>query len=137
MVKYVDWFNVMSYDIHGTWDGHSEWTKEVINPHTSLTGKAMRHYNQPFSNARINSLAAEISAGLDLLWCNSVPPGNVLLGLGFYGRSFTLGDPRCNTPGCSFKRTGDENSGVARPGRCTLNSGTLSNYEINRILKSK
>ncbi|EFE38061.1 class V chitinase, putative [Trichophyton verrucosum HKI 0517] len=137
MVKYVDWFNVMSYDIHGTWDGHSEWTKEVINPHTNLTGKTMRHYSQTFSNARINSLTAEISAGLDLLWRNSVPPGKVLLGLGFYGRSFTLGDPRCNSPGCSFKRTGDENSGGARPGRCTLNSGTLSNYEINRILKSK
>ncbi|KAF3480778.1 uncharacterized protein GIQ15_06125 [Arthroderma uncinatum] len=116
MVKYVDWFNVMSYDIHGTWDGHSAWTKEVINPHTNLT---------------------EISMGLDLLWRNSVPAEKVLLGLGFYGRSFTLGDPRCNTPGCSFKRTGDENSGGALPGRCTLNSGTLSDYEINRVLKSK
>ncbi|KAM5499911.1 putative chitinase [Microsporum canis] len=116
MAKYVDWFNVMSYDIHGTWDGHSAWTKEVINPHTNLT---------------------EISYGLDLLWRNSVPSEKVLLGLGFYGRSFTLGDPRCNIPGCSFKRTGNENSGGARPGRCTLNSGTLSNYEINRILKSK
>ncbi|KAK2853243.1 hypothetical protein FQN49_005269, partial [Arthroderma sp. PD_2] len=116
MVKYVDWFNVMSYDIHGTWDGHSAWTKEVINPHTNLT---------------------EISSGLDLLWRNSVPAEKVLLGLGFYGRSFTLGDPRCNNPGCAFKRTGDENSGGALPGRCTLNSGTLSDYEINRVLKSK
>lgn len=41
MAKYVDWFNVMSYDIHGTWDGHSAWTKEVINPHTNLTGKCI------------------------------------------------------------------------------------------------
>lgn len=39
MVKYVDWLNIMTYDIHGTWDGHNEWTQQVINPHTNLTGK--------------------------------------------------------------------------------------------------
>lgn len=40
MSKYLDFFNFMSYDIHGTWDGNSEWTSSVINPHTNLTGKA-------------------------------------------------------------------------------------------------
>ncbi|PGH14882.1 hypothetical protein AJ79_02744 [Helicocarpus griseus UAMH5409] len=101
MAEYVDWFNIMSYDIHGTWDGNSKWTKEVINPHTSLE---------------------EISNGLDLLWRNSVPPEKVSLGLGFYGRSFKLADPSCTTPGCPFKRSGDANSGGAEAGECTLNS---------------
>ncbi|EEQ88507.2 bacteriodes thetaiotaomicron symbiotic chitinase [Blastomyces dermatitidis ER-3] len=116
MSKYVDWFNVMTYDIHGTWDGNNKWTQEVINPHTNLT---------------------EISLGLDLLWRNSVPPEKVSLGLAFYGRSFTLADPSCSTPGCPFKRFGDETSGGALPGLCTLNSGTLSDYEIDRVLKEK
>ncbi|OAX79842.1 hypothetical protein ACJ72_05835 [Emergomyces africanus] len=117
MVEYIDWFNVMAYDIHGTWDGNSIWTQTAINPHTNLT--------------------AEISLGLDLLWRNSVPPEKVNLGLGFYGRSFTLADPSCTTPGCPFKKGDHETSGGAQPGLCTLNSGTLSDYEINRILKEK
>ncbi|OJD14111.1 hypothetical protein AJ78_05511 [Emergomyces pasteurianus Ep9510] len=117
MAEYVDWFNVMAYDIHGTWDGNSIWTQKVINPHTNLT--------------------AEISLGLDLLWRNSVPPEKVSLGLGFYGRSFTLADPSCTTPGCAFKKGDNETSGGAQPGSCTLNSGTLSDYEISGILKEK
>lgn len=39
MADYVDHFNFMSYDIHGTWDGNSAWTSSDINPHTNLTGK--------------------------------------------------------------------------------------------------
>ncbi|KKZ62236.1 chitinase [[Emmonsia] crescens] len=116
MTKYVDWFNVMTYDIHGIWDGNNKWTQQAINPHTNLT---------------------EISSGLDLLWRNSVPPEKVSLGLAFYGRSFTLADPSCTSPGCAFKRGDNETSGGAEPGLCTLNSGTLSDYEINMVLKEK
>jgi hypothetical protein len=38
---YVDFFNVTAYDIHGTWDGDSEWTEPVVNLHTNLTGKLL------------------------------------------------------------------------------------------------
>lgn len=38
MEPYVDWFHFMSYDIHGTWDGNSPYTKSVVQPHTNLTG---------------------------------------------------------------------------------------------------
>lgn len=38
MSQYVDWFNFMSYDIHGTRDGRSKWTDSVVNPHTNPTG---------------------------------------------------------------------------------------------------
>ena len=38
MEQYVDWFNVMTYDIHGTWDGDNPNTAAVVNPHTNLTG---------------------------------------------------------------------------------------------------
>lgn len=74
----------------------------------------------------------EISEGLDLLWRNDVDPGKVLLGLGFYGRSFTLNDTSCTTPGCQFDRVFDNGGGT--PGKCTDTSGILSNYEINDIL---
>ncbi|KAF4251149.1 hypothetical protein CNMCM8057_006996 [Aspergillus fumigatus] len=112
MAKYVDFFNFMSYDIHGTWDGNSEWTDSAVNAHTNLT---------------------EISAGLDLLWRNGIDPSKVLLGLGFYGRSFTLADSSCNTPGCKFY-TENNSTGGAVAGECTGTSGILSDYEISRII---
>ncbi|CAG8250664.1 unnamed protein product [Penicillium salamii] len=77
----------------------------------------------------------EISTGLDLLWRNSIDPSKVLLGLGFYGRSFTLDDSSCTSPGCAFDQ--DHNStGGAAAGECTGTSGILSDYEINRIIKT-
>ncbi|KAL4734493.1 hypothetical protein BDV11DRAFT_212744 [Aspergillus similis] len=113
MANYVDWFNFMAYDIHGTWDGTvSNWTSSDVNPHTNLT---------------------EIGEGLDLLWRNDIDPSKVLLGLGFYGRSFTLADSNCTTPGCAFDASA-YGSGGAAPGECTRTSGILSDYEINRII---
>lgn len=56
-----------------------------------------------------------------------VPPSKVVLGLGFYGRSFTLADPSCSKPGCRF-------SDASRPGVCTNTGGFLAYYEIGDIL---
>jgi len=62
MQPYVDWFNFMSYDLHGTWDGQNPYTQAVVGAHTNLT---------------------EIASGLDLLWRSGIKPQKVLLGLGF------------------------------------------------------
>lgn len=69
----------------------------------------------------------EIDQSLDLLWRNGIDSSKVVLGLGFYGRSFTLKDPSCTSPGCPF-------SGGANPGKCTATSGILSNAEIQDII---
>lgn len=69
----------------------------------------------------------EITNGLDLLWRNDIDSAKVVLGLGFYGRSFTLKDPTCNKPGCAF-------SGGGIAGNCSAASGILSNAEIQRII---
>ncbi|OKL55832.1 hypothetical protein UA08_08920 [Talaromyces atroroseus] len=108
MADYVDWFNFMSYDIHGVWDSTSKFTGPYIRPHTNWT---------------------EIAEGLDLLWRAGVAPQKVTLGLGWYGRSFTLADETCVTPNgiCLFSAGGS-------PGECTQSSGTLSNAEIFRII---
>ncbi|KAJ5254853.1 hypothetical protein N7505_010004 [Penicillium chrysogenum] len=111
--EYVDYFNFMSYDIHGTWDGNTKWTESVVNPHTNLT---------------------EIKEGLDLLWRNDVDPAKVMLGLGFYGRSFTLKDSSCAEPGCAFDKTQDS-AGGGKAGKCTETTGILTDYEINRVIK--
>lgn len=101
MSSYVDWYNVMTYDIHGTWDSTSKFTGPYIRPHTNWT---------------------EIDQGLDLLWRAGVPPDLVTLGLGWYGRSFTLSDPGCTEPNgiCMFSAGG-------AAGECSASSGTLTN----------
>jgi GH18 family chitinase len=105
---YVDWMNVMSYDIHGVWDQGNVHTGPYVRPHTNIT---------------------EIEEGLDLLWRAGVDSSKVVLGLGWYGRSFTLANPACSTPNgiCIFSQGGN-------PGECTNSAGTLTNSEINRII---
>ncbi|GIJ83219.1 hypothetical protein Asppvi_001739 [Aspergillus pseudoviridinutans] len=106
MQEYVDFFNIMTYDIHGVWDASNKFTGPYVRPHTNLT---------------------EIKQGLDLLWRNKINPSAVNMGIGWYGRSFTLQDPTCDKPGCIFRFGGN-------PGECTKSSGTLSNAEIQRII---
>jgi chitinase len=78
--------------------------------------------------------STEISEGLDLLWRAGVDPAKVNLGLGYYGRSFSLKDTSCTKPGCPFD-TSDFVHGGGAPGDCTGSSGILSDYEINRVLE--
>ncbi|KAJ2985874.1 hypothetical protein NUW58_g5301 [Xylaria curta] len=105
-VDHVDFVNVMSYDLHGIWDSTNPIGSHIF-AHSNLT---------------------EIEAALNLLWRNNVPAKKLNLGLGFYGRSFTLVDPLCTTPGCGFR-------GGADKGPCSDNSGTLTYREIQNIIK--
>ncbi|KAE9373107.1 glycoside hydrolase family 18 protein [Stipitochalara longipes BDJ] len=102
----VDWFNMMEYDLHGVWDATDVWVGPFVAAHTNLT---------------------EIDQSLKLLWRNNISPSKVTLGLGFYGRSFTLANPSCNTAGCEF-------TGGAPAGDCTDDVGTLSYAEIEAII---
>lgn len=104
----VDFLNVMTYDIHGVWDSTNKFTGPYVRPHTNLT---------------------EIRDSLGLFWRSNVDPSKLTMGIGWYGRSFTLKDPNCNTPGCVFQEGG-------APGECTDSSGTLSNAEIQRLISS-
>lgn len=76
--------------MHGVWDKHNP-IGSIVQGHSNLT---------------------EIKASVELLWRNKVPPGKVVLGTGFYGRSFTLADPSCDKPGCIF--SGAANKGGKR-----------------------
>lgn len=104
----VDWFNFMTYDLHGTWDAQSQFIGPYIAPHTNVS---------------------EIDAGLDLLWRAGVKPEKVVMGLGWYGRSFTLADPSCNKPNGVCKFTGGADAGP-----CSDASGILTLKEITDII---
>ncbi|KAG2418851.1 hypothetical protein HFD88_001953 [Aspergillus terreus] len=73
MVKYVNWINVMTYDLHGVWDSENP-IGSIVQGHTNLT---------------------EIKTALELFWRVDINPSKLVLGFGFYGRSFTLSDPEC------------------------------------------
>lgn len=65
----VDWFNIMSYDIHGSRDIDNEHTGLWVNSHTNLT---------------------EIQMAINLLRRNKIGPDRVVMGMSFYNRSFAL-----------------------------------------------
>jgi GH18 family chitinase len=106
MEAYVDWFNIMAYDLHGIWEKGIEGIG--IRPHTNLT---------------------EIDDGLDLLWRADVAPEKVSMGMAWYGRSYTLQDTNCTTPNgiCQFSAAG-------LPGPCSAAAGSLNLQEIQDIL---
>ncbi|KAJ5640414.1 hypothetical protein N7528_000039 [Penicillium herquei] len=110
MQKYVTYFGLMSYDLHGTWDHDNKFTGPFLQGHTNIS---------------------EIELGLDLLWRNNILPQNVVFGLAFYGRSFTVTDPKCTLPNgkCEFSAGG-------RPGTCSDTSGILTYPEIASRNKS-
>ncbi|KAL8903161.1 MAG: hypothetical protein Q9207_004110 [Kuettlingeria erythrocarpa] len=88
---YVDFFNVMSYDLG----------------HTNIT---------------------EIEQGLDLLWRNGVGPNKVVMGFAFYGRGFTMSDPACSKPGCTFSTSGTPGT----YGRCShIQRGHIRNNSLD------
>jgi chitinase len=109
LVKDVDWFNIMSYDLHGTWDKGNKWTGAYLNAHTNLT---------------------EIQDAIDLLWRNDIDPDKVVMGVAFYGRAFTATSQQCMTPGCTYE------SG-AESGSCSKEVGILLGSEIVDIIKEK
>lgn len=96
-----------SYDLHGTWDKGNEWTGAFLNGHTNLT---------------------EIDLALDLIWRNDIDPDQIVLGMGFYGRAFTVTSPSCTEPGCTFESGGE-------PGPCSREVGILLNSEIDDLVK--
>ncbi|CAK7209923.1 hypothetical protein SBRCBS47491_000609 [Sporothrix bragantina] len=104
----VAWFNLMAYDLHGVWDLPSKEIGPYIAPHTNIT---------------------EIDLALDLLWRAGVDSGKVVMGQGWYGRSFTLASSDCTTPNGVCKFTDG-----AKPGPCSDASGILDYQEIADII---
>ncbi|KAL4745602.1 glycoside hydrolase superfamily [Aspergillus terricola var. indicus] len=102
MQKYISFFNMMSYDLHGMWDQGNKFTGSYLRGHTNLT---------------------EIDQAFDLLWRNDIDTKNVVMGMGFYGRSFTMSDKDCWTADCEF-------SIVGGAGTCSQTAGILYYSEI-------
>ncbi|KAE8140397.1 glycosyl hydrolases family 18-domain-containing protein [Aspergillus pseudotamarii] len=95
----------MTYDLHGEWDRRNS-IGSIVQAHTNLTN---------------------IKEAADLLWRVGTDPGKVVMGFGFYGRTFTLKNSGCTAPGCPFTTGGTS-------GPCAHTSGYLAYYEIQDLL---
>jgi GH18 family chitinase len=104
----VNFFNIMSYNLHGAWDGHSKWMEPQLNSHTNLT---------------------KITNVLDLLWRNNINPNKVVLGIAFYARVFVASNPSCIKPGCLFQSGGNA-------GPCSNKVGILLTSKIVSIIET-
>lgn len=106
MQDYTDWINLMTYDIHGSWDIKFD---TGVLPHTSFV---------------------EVNTAVNMLLKAGVRLNKINLGIGFYGRTFTLADPSCKVGGCPM-------SGPGTQGPCTQADGFLSYGEIEYMIESR
>lgn len=107
LVSSVDFFNFMSYDLHGPWDA-------------AVLG----------ANVRAQSSIIDISSDILPLWFATIPPAKINLGIPYYGRGYTLQDPGCAAIGCPF-------TGASNPGTCTGSAGVLSLREIELLIQQR
>ncbi|KAH9365086.1 hypothetical protein HPB48_010609 [Haemaphysalis longicornis] len=109
--RHVDFASVMTYDYYGPW--------------SSTTG----HY-APFQ-AAMDETNPEISIEyvVNALMAMGAPASQLVLGVPFFSRSFTLANPRKNTIGAPI-------SGAGKPGPFTDTVGLLAYYEICSAIKA-
>ncbi|KAK2074979.1 hypothetical protein P8C59_009144 [Phyllachora maydis] len=106
MQPYVDFFNLLSYDLHGPWD------KTVVDIGPVILGQT----NIP-----------ELYNWTLPLWYAGVDPGKINMGLAYYGRGYTVANVDCTEAGCGW-------SGTSRPAPCTNFGGVMSLEEMQQIV---
>lgn len=109
--KHLDFANLMAYDYAGSWS-----TK---TGHHSPLQKAYGETDP----------TASVEYSVNALLALGAPANKVVLGVPFYGRSFTLSDPAQNGIGAPVK-------GAGAAGAITKEPGSLSYYEICKSLKT-
>ncbi|KAJ3036064.1 hypothetical protein HDV00_003111 [Rhizophlyctis rosea] len=116
MATYLDYIVFMTYDLHGNWDAGIPSIGGHLNAHNNMT---------------------EIMESITLMEKAGVKSNKILMGIGFYGRSFKMADANCYEPGCMFADPGalvpyptDNYQYTATPGPCTNAGGTLAYFEI-------
>lgn len=106
MEPYVDFFGVMTYDLHGPWDASVNDIGSVIIGQTNIP---------------------EISNWTLPLWYNGLNPAKLTMGLAYYARGYTVSSVDCMEVGCEWQS-------ASNPGPCTAFGGVLSLQEIESIL---
>ncbi|KAK6438097.1 hypothetical protein LTR95_005700 [Oleoguttula sp. CCFEE 5521] len=103
---WIDWFNVINYNLHCQ--------NDTISSSTTAAHANIKDFDNAFA----------------ALWAQGIVPAKVTLGLGFYGRSYTLPSTQCRDIACPA-------SGFTNTGPCAANeTGMLSYDQIMDIVDS-
>ncbi|KAM8795732.1 acidic mammalian chitinase-like [Eudromia elegans] len=111
--KYLDYFHVMTYDFHGSWDGH--------------TGENSPLYKGPADTG--SNIYFNVDYAMNYWKSNGAPAEKLLVGFPTYGHNFDLQNP-------SDTAVGAPTSGPGPAGTYTKEAGTLAYYEICSFLDS-
>jgi len=106
LAPYMDLVNIMTYDFHGQWEN-------TVNFHT------------PWESV-VNAAHPSIKKALDYFTAN-FPANKITLGVGAYGRSWTLSDATKTTPGSAAV-------GGGAGGTCTKETGYIGYGEIKALI---
>ncbi|XP_068222684.1 probable chitinase 10 isoform X2 [Palaemon carinicauda] len=107
LAQHLDFINIMTYDLRGPWDGKADHHSPIESRPTDAW--AFKSLN---TKDGINYWAEK-----------GAPKNKLLMGIPFYGRSFTLSNPSNTAPGSSVKSGGTE-------GQYTQERGFLAYYEV-------
>lgn len=106
--QYLDWINLMTYDMHGSWEPTIGFNTPLYCP----SGDPV---------CIDNTIKDYLNAG--------APSSKLILGLGTYGRSWALANPANTNPGSA-------GNGAGQAGACSAEAGIMSYYEIKDFLAS-
>ncbi|KAG4034414.1 hypothetical protein MFRU_003g03790 [Monilinia fructicola] len=104
---YTNFFNFMSYDLHGPWEANNPALGAFVRPQTSIP---------------------DITSAISPLWFAGIDPSKLNLGLAAYGRGYTLSNPACHEINCPY-------SAPSLPGPCSTAPGILSMREIEVLIQ--
>uniref|UniRef100_A0A8C3BM77 GH18 domain-containing protein n=1 Tax=Cairina moschata TaxID=8855 RepID=A0A8C3BM77_CAIMO len=112
-VRYLDYFHVMTYDFHGSWDGK--------------TGENSPLYKSPVDTGDL--IYFNVDYAMNYWKNNGAPAEKLLVGFPTYGHNFILQNP-------SDTAVGAPASGPGPAGPYTRQAGFLAYYEICTFLDS-
>ncbi|KAI9560101.1 hypothetical protein GHT06_014111 [Daphnia sinensis] len=112
LAKSLDFINVMTYDLHGTWDNYAD-------HHAPL-------FKRPFDTGATQNLHSD--GALSYWISKGAPASKIIFGIPFYGRNFRLANPSNTQPRAPI-------AGAGTVGPYTKEAGFVAFFEICKWLQ--